>query len=178
MTRRLSFGSFNSIEMAAAQLRGTEQPGEGELAVGGRRGVGGRETGSPPWSFCHEKSRRWHKQREEEVTALKRRVRVVTHSCSRTHHFLAQDKAPQPPVAGHSSPLLSCPGLFIQQSEPSHSCPLPTTLPTKGWGSCSPLPHPIPQGSGSMATATQTRRRLSASFISDIINHRSPGQHP
>lgn len=27
MTRRLSFGSFNSIEMAAAQLRGTEQPG-------------------------------------------------------------------------------------------------------------------------------------------------------
>lgn len=180
MTRRLSFGSFNSIEMAAAQLRGTEQPGEGELAVGGRRGVGGRETGSPPWSFCHEKSRRWHKQSEEEVTALKRRVPGLwVSSC---HPLLQQDPSlpglrtrhPQPPVAGHSSPLLSCPGLFVQQSEPSHPCP----LPTKGWGSCSPLPHPIPQGSGSMATATQTRRRLSASFISDIINHRSPGQHP
>lgn len=39
VTRRLSFGSFNSIEMAAAQLRGTEQP-ERE---------GGRERGSWRW---------------------------------------------------------------------------------------------------------------------------------
>lgn len=43
VTRRLSFGSFNSIEMAAAQLRGTEQPerrreGKGELVMGGRGG--------------------------------------------------------------------------------------------------------------------------------------------
>lgn len=61
--------------------------------------------------------------------------------------------------------------------------PLPTSFfhcpPHKGLGGpAAPLPHPIPQGSGSMATATQTRRRLSASFISDIINHRSPRQHP
>lgn len=67
------------------------------------------------------------------------------------------------------------------------TCPPPHLLPTslfhcplhKGLGGpAAPLPHPIPQGSGSMATATQTRRRLSASFISDIINHRSPQQHP
>lgn len=39
VTRRLSFGSFNSIEMAAAQLGGMEQAGrggKGELEVGGR----------------------------------------------------------------------------------------------------------------------------------------------
>lgn len=119
--------------------------------MGGRRGVGGRETGSPPWSFCHEKSRRWHKQREEEVAALKRRVPGLwVLSC---HPLLQQDpplpglrtRHPQPPVAGHSSPLLSCLGLFVQQSEPSHPCPLPTTLPTKGWGSCSPSPIPSPK---------------------------------
>lgn len=68
VTRRLSFGSFNSIEMAAAQLRGTEQPerrrreGKGELAVGGR---GGPHPG--PSAVKSSGSGRWQWQREEEV---------------------------------------------------------------------------------------------------------------
>lgn len=45
VTRRLSFGSFNSIEMAAAQLRGTEPPVE---EGGGREVYGGGEEPGPP----------------------------------------------------------------------------------------------------------------------------------
>jgi hypothetical protein len=57
VTRRLSFGSFNSIEMAAAQLRGTEQPGEGEEGEKERGSCCGKERGSPP-SSCSNSSKK------------------------------------------------------------------------------------------------------------------------
>ena len=158
-----------------------------------QRGEGGRGRGSwrwegegaPPWSPCHEKlwDQKVAEAEEEEVlgpaekgprpvgpklsSALQRGA-TTSYATEQHSPFLLRQE-----VAGY----FRVPPLLSPTMSPPHFL-LPLPCPQRARGSCSPLPHPSPQGSGSMATATQTRRRLSASFISDIINHRSPRQHP
>lgn len=174
MTRRLSFGSFNSIEMAAAQLRGTEQPEGGR--EGGKGGGGsGRERGPHPGPSAPESSvsGRWQERREKAVPGPEGPKLSPLMQQGALTSWVPTQAAPAP-----------CGGRWQCEAGPlgpphtplSHF-PLPLPNLQRARGSCLPLPHPIPQGLGSMATATQTRRRLSASFISDIINHWSPRQH-
>lgn len=154
--------------------------GKGEFLVGGR---GGPHPG--PSVLQSSGSRRWQKQRKAELLGPERkgpRPAVPKLSpavqCGATTSQLRTTQ-PLPPVAGSGGvmqgPLLPSGVPHI----PPRPLPFPLPLPSpqRVRGSCDPLPNPIPQGSGSIATATQTRRRLSASFISDIINHWSPQQH-
>lgn len=148
VTRRLSFGSFNSIEMAAAQLGAqSSQRGEGGRERGSWRWEG---EGSPPWSLCAEKLWEWKVaeaagEGRRRCWALKGRV-PSCHSLYSTSwppdHASSASCGKRRQVA--AGPLCSYLGLLVSPptSPPHFLLPLPS--PQRARGSCSPLPPPHP----------------------------------